>query len=346
MKKNLFTLLALAALASCSQDDLPEQSKDDNPLEIKMKSAIPTIEALNTRAPVNDFTSPLTAKVMMTQESGKYVGATGLYDGTMSFTAAGLVTGFATPQYYPAEDATNVYLIGLYPSTGWGTPTGTASTTAYTFDGKTDVMSAAEVTTTKVEGKAGTYPVLAFKHLLTNLIIQATVDGDPATVKAAWGKITGISLAKAGDATPNNALAVTMQSGQAATASAFSGATAVGFYQASGAVAPFTFTDTAFDFTATPANGTDIPSTASTVAYSLIAPVVAVGTGGSTNDFELLVTTANNPTGVPVSLKLSTVGDTQGQYCVVTLSFKATQIQATATITPWAVGGTAGGEIQ
>ena len=81
-------------------------------------------------------------------------------------------------------------------------------------------------------------------------------------------------------------------------------------------------------------------------AYSLVAPIIA---GNSADHFTLKVSTDldGTPTVKEVSLKLSTAdeipvvftGDTQGQAFEITLTFKATEIVATATVTDWVKGG-------
>ena len=345
MKQNLFYVFSLvAALAGCSQS---EYSPEDNaPVEIRLGSTTQSVVG-TTRAPVQGTNSPtIKAKVLLSGTRSAYTQATDktnrFFEGTMTFTSGNATSFDNTKQYYPS-DGTSVYLCGLYPDTGWEKISDT-STADYTLDGKTDVMAAAQVETSKTDGQ-GTpdYRTLAFSHLLTNLIIKAKVDasaGAPAAdvIQGIWGDITSLSLVKAGDATPNNKVTVSLADGTAATASAFSGGTAVGFYKAAGtALADYTYEDNAFADTA-------IPATDTTIAYSLIAPIEAKG--GSEKDFELLVKTANNTIGITVPLSLSVAGDTQGKYCEVTLTFKGNEIMAKATIADWKEGGSASGSLQ
>lgn len=311
-----------------------------------MNSMTGSLESNVTRAPLQGSNAPvMTARVLLSGTSGAYTVSTDatnrFYDGTMEFNGGSEVGFTAEKQYYPS-DGSPVYVCGVYPAEGWAAVSET-STAAYTFDGKTDVMAAAEQSTSKSDGQ-GTpaYKTLAFNHLLTNLIIKAGVDvssGAPAAdkIQALWGNITSISLTEAGGTAPNNKVTVVLKDATAATASAFSGATAVGFYKASGSAYPYTFADEAFASMA-------IPASATVVAYSLIAPVVAKG--GANADFKLLVKTANQADGIVVPLSLSTAGDTQGKYCEVTLTFKATEINAKATIANWTAGGTASGSLQ
>ena len=95
-----------------------------------------------------------------------------------------------------------------------------------------------------------------------------------------------------------------------------------------------------------------LPSTSpANAAYSLVAPITATGTG----DFKLKITTqkdAESPLVNEVAVDLkgtssSTItGDTQGKAFEITLTFKATEIQAKASVKEWEKAGTATGEIK
>lgn len=345
-KQKLLSVFALtAALTGCSQSQILDSpgggSSSD---EIRFCSVTGYLNG-TTRTPLEGTTEPkITARTLLSGTSGAYTAATDgtkrFFDGTMTFNGGGAV-GFNIAQNYPA-DGTAVYVCGLYPATGWAAISAT-STADYTLDGKTDVMAAAEVATAKADGQ-GTpnYKTLTFTHLLTNLIIKAKVDAAAdapvaGKIQALWGNITGISLQKAGGAVPNNTVTVSLKGGSAATTTAFSGATAVGFYKAAGTKHPYACEDEVLASIA-------IPATETAVAYSLIAPITAKG--GANTDFELLVKTANNAAGTAVPLSLSIAGDTQGKYCEITLTFKAKVINAKATIANWTQGGSASGELQ
>ena len=361
MKKSLLFMCVLAvALASCSRGELPDEpvtptspdpGKEDL-VEIRLQSAVNPLEA-NTKTPfIGDITgaNPLTANVLKTTTNGGFAVGSGIEQKSMTFKANETSTLlWGEKQYYPVDNSP-VFLCGLHPA---GFTWTTGATAAYTFDGKTDVMAAPEVETTKTQAQQEipTYPVLAFKHLLTNLIVKAEVDltGDvtAADVQKAWGAITSIELAKVqGDpAKRMNKVTVTLKDATAATATAFSldATYAVGFYKMSGKNFPGTGVSEPFVFTDDAFTSTPIPDPAAAVAYSIIAPVIAAGT----NDFTLLVKTANaTSAGVEVPVKLLTTGDTQGKYCIVTLKFKNTTISATASVAAWADGGTADTTIQ
>ena len=160
MKKVFLSALAIAAMASCSKTEL--SNTPDGSVEIKAKS---TALSISTKSPYEGTISsgnPLTAQVLVSKTDGNY---TSRYcHGEMTFSDDGTTeASFATPQYYPA-DGSVLYLCGLYPSDlgGWGTVTESASRT---FDGKTDIMAAAQQQSSKSEAQTGTYPTMQFKHL-------------------------------------------------------------------------------------------------------------------------------------------------------------------------------------
>lgn len=363
MKKSLLFMCVLAvALASCSRGELPDEPVTPTPpdpgkedlVEIRLQSAVNPLEA-NTKTPfigdITTSTNELTANVLMTKTAEGFAAGSTIEQKSMTFKAIKTNTPlWGEKQYYPVDNSP-VFLCGLHPA---GFTWAAGATAAYTFDGKTDVMAAPEVKTTKSDAQQTKpeYPALAFKHLLTNLIVKAEVDltGDvtAAQVKEAWGAITSIELVKVQGAAEKrmNKVTVTLKDATAATATAFSldATYAVGFYKMSGKNFPTTGTTPAdpFAFTDDAFATTPIPDPAAAVAYSIIAPVTAAGT----EDFTLLVKTANATAGVEVPVKLLTTGDTQGKYCIVTLKFKNTTISATASVAAWADGGTADTTIQ
>ena len=345
MKKLYVPVLALLTLASCSKSELANRPVVENDMvEIMATSKALTIE---TRAPFEGqiaSNNTLTAVVLGSTTTGDY---TNTYcDGTITFADDTNAEGFDTPQYYPVNDDV-IYLCALYPTpaTDWKS---IATTAKYTFDGKTDVMAAAQQSNNKSGAMAGTVPSFTFKHLLTKLIVKVKAEDQAAADK--WGDITAISLVKANNSDVNTTAEVTLATGAAATGTAFSDGAAAGmaFYRIDAAATP-AYTDNAVDAT----NKITLTTTANEAAYSLVAPIVA---GNSTDHFTLKVDTdlAGTATTKEVALKLNTAdatpvvftGDTQGQAFEITLIFKATEIVATATVTDWVKGGNTEVEIQ
>lgn len=340
MKKLYVPVLALLTLASCSKSELANRPVVENDMvEIMATSKALTIE---TRAPFEGqiaSNNTLTAVVLGSTTTGDYT--TTYCDGEMTFTDDNTTAAsFATPQYYPVSDAT-ICLCALYP-TALADWKDIATTAKYTFDGKTDVMAAAEVSGKKSTAMAGTVPSFTFNHLLTKLIVKVKADGDAAV--GVWGDITGISLVKANNGDVFDTAEVTLATGAAATGTAFSNAAADGmaFYRIDAAA----YTDNAVDDAD---NKIALTTTAEEAAYSLVAPIIAEN---GVKHFALKVDTklGETVTTKEVSFDLYKAkvgeeepavfsGDTQGKAFEITLTFKATEIVATATVTDWVKGG-------
>ncbi len=341
MKKFFVPALVLLSLASCSKSELggrPDAMGDM--VEIK---AVSTAQTIEVRAPFEGQIgtgNELTAVVLGSKTSGDYT--TCYCEGEMTFADNSTAVSYSTPQYYPVDDS-KVYFCALYPApaTGW---TINGTTADYTFDGKTDVMVAKEVEGQKSAAVAGTHPAFTFNHLLTKLVVSVVAENDAAI--AVWGNVTAISLAKANNAAVNSAVQVALKEGTAATATAFSTEVAAGM--------PFYgMDDTSYSDDAVSAtNVITLTTTAAKAAYSLVAPFTA----NNVNDhIELQVVTDLNGTtttkNIPLKLKVAGgaadfAGDTQGKAFEISLTFKATDIQATATVTEWAEEGSTEVEIQ
>lgn len=345
MKKLYVPVLALLTLASCSKSELANRPVVENDMvEIMATSKALTIE---TRAPFEGQIAEenkLTAVVLGSTTSGDYTETTPRYcDGEMTFSDNTTAASFATPQYYPVSDAP-IYLCALYP-TALADWKDIATKAKYTFDGKTDVMAAAEVSGKKSTAMAGTVPSFTFNHLLTKLIVKVKADGDAAV--GVWGDITGISLVKANNGDVFDTAEVTLATGAATTGTAFSNAAADGmaFYRIDATATP-AYTDNAVDDAD---NKIALTTTAEEAAYSLVAPITAEN---GVKHFTLSVDTklGETVTTREVSFDLYKAkvgeedpavfsGDTQGKAFEITLTFKATEIVATATVTDWVKGG-------
>ncbi len=340
MKKLYVPVLALLTLASCSKSELANRPVVENDMvEIMATSKALTIE---TRAPFEGqiaSDNTLTAVVLGSTTTADYT--TRYCDGTITFADDTNAKGFdTTPKYYPVSDAP-IYLCALYP-TALADWKDIATTAKYTFDGKTDVMAAAEVSGKKSTAMAGTVPSFTFNHLLTKLIVKVKADGDAAV--GVWGDITGISLVKANNGDVFDTAEVTLATGAAATGTAFSNAAADGmaFYRIDAAA----YTDNAVDDAD---NKIALTTTAEEAAYSLVAPIIAEN---GVKHFALKVDTklGETVTTKEVSFDLYKAkvgeedpavfsGDTQGKAFEITLTFKATEIVAKATVTDWVKGG-------
>lgn len=366
MRKRFLPLLALVALASCTQNEMDlKESNDQVPIMLGA-NALSVDASTVTRAPfegkIGDDSQTLTAMVLASKTNTSYV--TLYAKGCMTFTDETTDVGYITAtspapavaftgnSYYPA-DGSKLYFSALYPAddTKWSVAV-TAAT--YTFDGCTDIMAAAQVNADKTAHAAtvapdpvtaSTIPAFAFKHLLTKLNLKFKAE-DQAAIDA-WGKISKIELIKAGaNSNVNTKVEVDLINGTAATASAFAtGASTFKCYgltevaataPASGMVKVYTDTEYA-------SQTYDLTTTAAYQAYTLAAPIMADGTA----DYTFKIYAANAQGGsmeVPVDLKRTVsgtttlfTGDTQGKAFDITLLFKAKTITATAAVTGWNV---------
>ncbi|MDH6313583.1 hypothetical protein M2137_002373 [Parabacteroides sp. PFB2-10] len=358
MKKSYLWMVAAIGMATawtgCSKDD----NGFDNTQEVAImaKSKALTLE-VETKAPFEGAisgTNNLTARVLVSKTEDNY---SALHtNGTMTFTANGETpVAFASIETggnksFPGDQT--IYMVGLYPAAigtgGWST-FGTATT--HPIDGKSDIMTAAQVSTSKsaATGTTPSYPTLAFTHKLTKLNILVVAGGDDATAKAetsaAWGKITDLSLTQAkgssGLAAVNTIATVTFST----NAVTFGTTGTIPFYKA-GATA-YHAKDTVV------ANlgekSIEIPTAAARVAYSLVTPVTLSGTDAQ-NAYVLNIKTTTATTAIPVTVQLTPknaeVTNTAGYAFNVTLTFKGTEIKATATVTDWVAGGTGAGTIE
>lgn len=350
MKRSYYFLIGgLALLAACTQTDM-----NDGPVP-EGDAIRATARALGMNADTQTDTRAaytavdakgLKALVLATQTAGDYalnttIGTGKLYaKGTMTFDAADAehssveyaTAGFSGNAKLPA-DKSPLFLCGLYPSDGafsgkdWSSIGATAS---YTFDGRQDVMAAAQTKIAKggtgdgVSAAAGTAS-FAFKHLLTKLDIKVKAD-IPEAIDA-WGVVKSITVSKVlGAASFKNTLAVTLASGTAATGSAFSGAAASWkTYAAYSGAAP----DTEFTGGSVALTTAGVPA-----ATTMLAPFTATN---ATTDLELTVVT-KTATGSDYTSKVGVkipAGDTQGNAYTVTLNFKVAAITGTATVGGW-----------
>ncbi|MCM1249812.1 MAG: fimbrillin family protein [Alistipes sp.] len=356
MKKLFFSLLAVAAMASCSKSELSERPvvcPEASDVEILASS---NAKGITTRTPFENpisATNLFTAQVLVSLTSGDYSTLWNDADDQMEFTNSTDSIGFkTTASYYPADGST-VYLSGFYPSTGWTeSPDGKRSYVNYSIDGKTDVMAAKEVSgdKAKAQDEDELAPKLEFEHLLTQLVVKVEA-ADSAAYKA-WGEITDMYLIKAAGHTTNERAIfpqVRVTPGTAATTcrvdddanyltslpcfgiDATDGATDIEFGKdASDAAAPVKL----------PVLEDDEEPVA--VAYTLVTPVTA-----TEKHYTLVIKTKNhtNEYVIPVTLKTADAtpavftAATTGYAFDVVLTFSATEILAKATVADWKEGG-------
>lgn len=359
MKKLFFSLLAVAAMASCSKSELADRPVSGDKVEIKASGL--NIQTSAGRAPFEGAIAEdnkLLAYVLVSTKSKDYNPAanpTVLWNGyaaagdnQMEFVGAAQY-GFQTPCFFPTSGS-DVYLRGFYPSTGWKVLNDVGNNYDYTIDGKTDVMAANEVTTNKAEALAGTYQTLEFNHLLTKLVIKVQAESAAAAAAPAeggWGKITNIYLKSAAgaqiypvvrvDATETNPAVyrVDEDGNRLESLPCY-------IIDEDGVFTDDVFAGIELTYPTEPAEGQEPEEfVAPSVAYSLIHPVTA-----TEKHYTLFVETEGEPAGRAVDVTLEQAGSedaftdsTAGYAFSITVTFKATDIKAKATVTPWKQGG-------
>lgn len=348
MRKSFVWMVAIigmaTTLAGCSKDnDSNWDGGAEENVEIMAKSKALSLE-VSTKAPFEGTISGsnnLIARVLTSVTSANY--GTAHSNGLMTFDTNGAdsvaytTTGssFSGSAFYPGNQT--LYFVGLYPASTWSN---IGTTAAYTVDGKSDVMYAAQQSDTK----GGNVPTLAFNHLLTKLEISVVADDTDAV--NAWGKITDMTLVKVADANPNKLATVTFSTGAAAFSAV--GTDSIPFYLYSSSA----YTDNAVA-ALTSSDAITIPTSAAKVAYSMVTPVtIDAATDASVvkaYTIALKTTTNTNWTNVPVTITKGT-GDlaftsTAGYSFNITLTFKGSAIMAKATVSEWVDGGTGSGEV-
>ena len=342
MKKIFLTMLAAAALVSCTKSEINPINEG---VEIALRSDVINASGVVSRAPFEGAVSTANVLEARVAASAAQNFGTLIANGVMKFN------GSAAANYEQPVDAGNsrfpnstdpVHLYGVYPATGWTISNAVAE---YTFTGKEDVMATGKISTTQQDVINATYKTLSFKHLLTRLEVKLSAAAP--TVVPMLGDITAIKLigSDANSTTPvNNKVSANYASDLALTFSSAASATSLNFYGLSlGADGKKTYTNTvlsAYELT-------DVPTL---VAYSLVAPVTA--TSAATKEYFLEITTAN-VTGVKrvaVDL-LKTDGDffegsTAGRSFTVSINFKITgEIAPLAAVEEWNEQGEWKGEV-
>lgn len=331
---SLLTLSGLV-LGACQTFDISSRGKECVELSAVMN------DRPETRTAVEGISYPFTVAVWASTTTGSYpnVGKDGTagvsyqVDKHLSATFNQSSTTLNGPDNdgirYPYQEGgdpvfANVYFVGLYPSSGWSTASGTNA--AFTFDGSQDAMYAPEVSG---NGDPATpAPTLAFNHLLTYLRFKIIAESDAA--QNAWGRLTSINLIKQnnGASNPMNNLSISLGSSETTFTSSVS---ELSLYALG--------SNTVF-----PVSAYTIPTSAATpAAYVICAPVTASSTSG-TNEYTLsIVTEKRGPVIVGVDLKSgpSTYysGDTTGKEFTVNLTFTLNRIATSATVTGWDTGG-------
>lgn len=317
MKQFKFFFPCLLLLASCTQDaDLP----DNGAVEIRLSAGIGSLDASNaTRGVVNaDYAGSLNINFARIDQSADaswpvYTTVAAPLAATRAAGAGQQGITFTTPQFYQTAETNNgTKLIGWYPPES----TYKQSDGTVTFDiskGTSDAMLTQEVAGDKVNVFGTGGRTFTLNHLLTQVTVKAFASGDATA--SLWGKVTSVKVK--GQPT---ACTITLP-GQAPTA--WTGAVDLLLKNPANDA----------DMAATNLNGVAEASPV-TLGYAMFKPT-------ATPSLTLEVTTEKGRTR-DVTVTLPGGSDPNyfaaGTAYTVTLNFKSTLIEPTASISAWKTG--------
>lgn len=313
MKKLILSLAAVAALASCSQEEgnkAPEIAQNGTPIAVN--AGIET--SVVTKAPVTDskFTDGasdlfrLVAYDNATQSkptdfSTPYFNNSGKGDVNVNSKQGSDSKYQLLPdpaQYYPSN-GNYLYFYAFAPGgNGWTfTPDASAPTATITIDGSQDIMWASDTKGIKKMQGTQDQPALNFTHKLMQVTFKAQADAS----FTGSDKVTKLTIKEIGKTVTLNPITGDVTFGNEDLV--------------------------AYDN----ATGVDIE----TSAKDIVAGVMFKPTQKITLDIE----TANGNTYQGVEVDFGTTeSDKAGYSYEVTLNFKQTMIVPTASITPWKPG--------
>lgn len=305
----------LAAMTACTSEGDPiDEGTKDTPVEIKMSAKVLNIET-KSEGPIDGLKKAINhvgfirkdatvAKESNAEETAKSIDwttETTDYTATIAETDGAMVLT-PTP-YYPAAEDSYAYLIGYHPNT----TVPSNGIVVYTIDGNTDIMYAKNVYGNK---KTTNKLTPAFNHLLSQLVIK--VKGEDNAASEAWGTISSISV-KGVQKKQNLKLS-------------------------DGSLTPDDTDNTATSLEIKAQGGT-YPTLSTTIED---AGYCMIPTQKTAAKILLTVTTDKTSKDVEVSIPAETGGNNRpadttaaGEAYTITLTFKASEITAQATVANW-----------
>lgn len=322
MKKIMFMLVAVAAMASsCTQSDVIGLSSDDN-VEIRVSAGITSAVSPSTRAALDgminsNFTENLEVSFARADEGGTGYDdyeATAL-EGTVAHASKTL--SFAPAKYYLANGK-KTKLIGWYPrDTKVSYTRDTRVVDFGEIDGKTDLMA-----TVLYEGSKGAkFPSIAFNHLLTQFSIK--VYAPDAAAQGLWGTVKSIKISGKKQTCTITLPEKTEAAGVAVTPT-FTGAADLDLIEANPTVTPATV----ISYPLTLGVGTTAAS-AVLAGYAMFAPQA-----NGTSAVELQINTETGGLQKP-TVAIPTGGFLPGNAYEITLKFSSSAITPTVSVVDW-----------
>ena len=349
MKKIFYSVMALAALAACNKEQVSTAPEfDEN--EIRLTSFNTDI---STKAPIDGESFDGSTMVMVLasnvennfKKANLYGDLTNMYmkfnapsGGSQEAVGFCEANGDPSAKYYNGTNTT--YLVGLFPHDKWGDVG--ADSYSLTIDGQTDAMISKPIGVTK-ETNSANPGKLEFSHLLTKLLVTAELNDD--TDPGYWSTIKKIELIKvgSGESISNQLTINASDMSKTPSSEGSTTTTSINFAEYNGSSY-----GTTTELNKTIGTGASNHDPAP-VAYILCPPTDATS-DSNTNEYVIKITVGveggqDQVKEVGVNLKSNGDtndynGSTKGYAFTINLSFSATEILATATITDWIKGGT------
>lgn len=322
MKKIMFMLVAVAAMASsCTQSDVIGLSSDDN-VEIRVSAGITSAVSPSTRAVLegminSGFTTDLDVSFARADEGDagyKDYEATAL-EGIVAH--AGKTLSFSNPVQYYLANGKKTKLIGWYPrDTKVSYTRDTRVVDFGEIDGKTDLMA-----TALQEGSKGAkFPSITFNHLLTQFSIK--VYAPDAAAQGLWGTVKSIKISGKKQKCTITLPEKTEAAGVAVTPT-FTGAADLDLIEANPTVTPATVISYPLTL------GVGTAADAAMAGYAMFAPQA-----NGTSAVELQINTETGGLQKP-TVAIPTGGFLPGNAYEITLKFSSSAITPTVAVADW-----------
>jgi len=310
----------VAAMTACTSEGDPIDNIDNGqPVEIKLNAGV-----ITTKAPITSdnggLLSEALADIQFVQAADVATNPAWGDVSSVASTAEIATTGnitLATPLYYNVDPTLKSWLIGYFPKATVEPNTSTnKGKLQWKITGCEDILLSAEVSGNKKADER--IPAIVFKHQLLQMQFQFTAEDQKAI--DTWGTIESIAIkTKKSDVLENLPSTLTCTLASDPTL-AWSVPTELTAFAVTGGTA---YTDTPI----TNVNPITLTTTEVLGGYIMVQPL------NTKADYVLEITTSKSKAEVPITLG----GDTPaaGKAYEVTLTFKASAITATATITSW-----------
>lgn len=300
MKKVFISMLALAALASCSSEEVLNEPVDGNkPVEIKLTAGVLDV---TTKAPINTNSKFLPG---IAGWEGKQTPDAGTEIWTTEPNAE-ITAGTAQPvtlkdkKYYNPDGTTQTFVCAYFPKSSAAVTLDAPTATFTNTDGSVDIMYAS-VTSAGAKPAGATAPTaLTFEHKLTQLKF----------------------LAKGNASIPNNlkVTALTVKDVKLAT----------GLNILTGELT----TAAAQNLSASNLSTEALPTTDGVDPISLADPIMVAPLNATEIKLDITTSQGVTFTDVPVTLDLND-NNAGGNSFDITLTFQQKEITATSTVTEW-----------